>query len=49
MVAYEITSAGEPDASKFVIFITYISQVSGTFIFPTCGLDLMYECSYIAP
>ena len=33
MVAYEITSAGEHEASKFVVFIIYISQVSGTSIF----------------
>jgi hypothetical protein len=42
MVAYEVTSEGEHKASKFVIFITYISQVSGTFSIFTDGLDLVY-------
>lgn len=27
MVAYEITSSGEPGASQFVLFITYLAQV----------------------
>ena len=49
MVAYEVTSGGEHEASKFVIFITYLSQVSGTFEFSTGGLDLVYGRSYIAP
>jgi hypothetical protein len=49
MVAYELTSGGEHEASKFVIFITYLSQVSGTFDFSTGELDLVYECSCIAP
>jgi hypothetical protein len=48
MVAYEVTSGGEYEASKFVIFITYLSQVSGTFNFSTGGLDLVYEYSCIA-
>jgi len=28
MVAHQITSGGEPQASKFVVFITYLAQVS---------------------
>ena len=28
MVANEITSRGEPEASQFVFFITYLAQVS---------------------
>ena len=42
MVAYEVTSAGEHDASKFVVFITFLSQVSGTFNLFTGRLDLVY-------
>ena len=49
MVAYEVTSAGKHEASKFVVFITFLSQVSGTFDFSTGGLGLVYECSCIAP
>ena len=41
MVAYEVTSAGEHEASKFVEFIIYISQVSGTFNFSIGRLDLV--------
>ena len=49
MVAYEITSEGKPQASKFVVFITYLAQVSVNSYFPTGELDLVYECSCIAP
>jgi hypothetical protein len=31
MVAHQITSEGEHEASKFVIFITYLAQVRNSF------------------
>ena len=49
MVAYETTSGGVPQASKFVMFITYLAQVSGNFRFSPGELDLVYESSCTAP
>lgn len=33
MVAHQITSEGEHEASKFVIFITYLAQVRHSFCY----------------